>query len=118
MRCGQWREMRSGNADWYSRGGLRRSRDDRIVAGVAAGLAEHFGIDTALVRIAFVVTTIWGGLGALAYFVLWLVLPEGDSYEDVLAGRLERGEISASEYREMLADMAGASHHRRRHRVV
>ena len=57
---------------------LLRSRDDRMIWGVAGGLAEHLNIDATLVRIAFVVGTIIGGVVLLAYLVLAVALPEDD----------------------------------------
>ena len=46
--------------------------------GVAGGLAEHIGFNATLVRIAFVVITLFGGAGLLAYLVLAVALPEDD----------------------------------------
>ncbi len=57
---------------------LLRSKDDRVLWGVAGGLAEHIGFNATLVRIAFVVTTLFGGAGLLAYLVLAVALPEDD----------------------------------------
>lgn len=54
---------------------LYRSSKDSMIAGVAGGLAEYFGIDPVIVRIAFVVVTISGGFGVLAYILLWIVVP-------------------------------------------
>lgn len=53
-----------------------RPRDDRVIAGVASGIARHLGLDPALVRLAFVVLTLAGGSGVLAYLIAWLVIPE------------------------------------------
>ncbi|TVR25151.1 MAG: PspC domain-containing protein [Ilumatobacter sp.] len=55
---------------------LRRSRDDQVIAGVAAGLGRYFGVDPVVVRIAFVVLAVFGGSGIVAYIVGWLVIPE------------------------------------------
>ena len=55
---------------------LYRSRKDKMLGGVAGGLAEYFEIDPTLVRIAFVVTLMLGGTGMLAYLILWIVVPE------------------------------------------
>jgi phage shock protein C len=56
---------------------LRRSRSDRMVAGVCGGIARMFGIDAALVRILLVAATILGvGTGAVLYVLAWLILPE------------------------------------------
>ena len=58
----------------YSR--LSRPREDRKIAGVCAGLARYFGVDVTLVRILTVALTIWPcGLGAVAYVVCWIVMP-------------------------------------------
>jgi phage shock protein PspC (stress-responsive transcriptional regulator) len=53
-----------------------RSRDDRKIAGVAAAIARRYRIDPILVRVAFVVTAISGGVGVMLYLLGWLLLPE------------------------------------------
>jgi phage shock protein C len=56
---------------------LRRSRDDRMVAGVCGGLARMFHMDAALVRILLVAATLLGfGAGAIIYLVAWAIVPE------------------------------------------
>jgi phage shock protein C len=56
---------------------LRRSRSDRMVAGVCGGIARHVGVDAAVVRIVLVAATILGfGTGALLYAACWLIVPE------------------------------------------
>ena len=55
---------------------LYRSRDDRVVSGVCGGLGEYFGIDSVLVRIAFVLLIFAGGLGLLAYVLGWIFIAE------------------------------------------
>jgi len=55
---------------------LYRPRDHRIVAGVAAGLAEHLGLPVLAVRIALVVLLGFSGLGLLLYAAFWAVLPQ------------------------------------------
>lgn len=52
-----------------------RSRDDRVIGGVAGGLAAYLGIDPVLMRIAFVALGI-AGVGVLAYLVGWIAIPE------------------------------------------
>jgi phage shock protein C len=54
---------------------LHRSATDRVIAGVCGGIAEYLSIDPSLVRIAFVVGTLWGGVGLLIYIVLAVILP-------------------------------------------
>ena len=55
---------------------LYRPRDGRVVAGVCAGLATYFGVDPTLVRLAFALLTIFGGVGVLLYLCAWIVIPE------------------------------------------
>jgi signal transduction histidine kinase len=54
---------------------LRRAREDRLVAGLAAGIAARTGVDVTLVRLAFVVAALLGGFGVAAYVAGWLLLP-------------------------------------------
>lgn len=58
---------------------LVRPRDERMLAGVAAGLAAYLRVDATLVRIAFVVLVFVGGVGLLAYAAGWLLIPETDT---------------------------------------
>src|SRR3954447_19459495 len=55
---------------------LYRPRDHRIIAGVAAGLAQHLGVPLLAVRIALVVLLGFNGLGLLLYAAFWAVLPQ------------------------------------------
>lgn len=55
---------------------LYRSRDQRVVAGVAGGLAEYFGVDVALVRLVWLLLLFAGGAGFLAYIVAAVIIPE------------------------------------------
>jgi phage shock protein PspC (stress-responsive transcriptional regulator) len=55
---------------------LRRSRTDRMLAGICGGVARYFAVDPIAVRVAFVVLAfITGGTAVLAYLVAWLVMP-------------------------------------------
>src|SRR3954468_12537070 len=56
---------------------LRRSRTDKMIGGVAGGLAEYSGIDPLLWRVGFVALTVAGGPGVLVYLLLWLLMPVG-----------------------------------------
>jgi phage shock protein C len=60
------------------RGPLRRSRSNRMIAGVVGGLAEWMGIDVTLARVIYVVGSILSAAfpGALVYLVLALLIPE------------------------------------------
>ena len=59
-----------------SRGPLRRSRRNRVIAGVCGGLGEFFGISPTWFRLGFLIALIPGGVpGLLVYFLMWLIVP-------------------------------------------
>jgi len=89
--CGSYLALRGAPNDWH------RSSRDRMVAGVCGGLAQQFGVPTAVVRLAFVLMTFFaGGVGLLIYLVLWIVMPRDDQDDELdelrerLPERLER----------------------------
>lgn len=57
---------------------MGRPRDDRVIAGVAAGIANHFGVDPVWVRVLFVIAGFMAFVGVIAYVVLAIALPEVD----------------------------------------
>ena len=58
---------------------LRRSRTNRMVAGVCGGLAESLGVDAAVLRIGLVTLTVLGfGMGLVIYAAIWMLAPETD----------------------------------------
>ena len=65
---------------------LTRSTDDRIVAGVAAGLADYMNIDPVLVRLFFVLTALFNGHGFLIYILLWIMMPQEELSEKINVG--------------------------------
>ena len=54
---------------------LQRSRTEKMIGGVCGGLGEYFGIDPTIVRVLWVVVTLMGGAGFIAYLILWAVMP-------------------------------------------
>jgi phage shock protein PspC (stress-responsive transcriptional regulator) len=54
---------------------LTRRTDNRVIAGVASGIAASLGIEPWIVRIGFVVLVPFGGFGAFAYLIAWLLVP-------------------------------------------
>jgi phage shock protein PspC (stress-responsive transcriptional regulator) len=57
---------------------LERRREGRVAAGVASGLGAHLGVSVGLVRLAFVLLTILGGPGVVAYLICWAFVPAED----------------------------------------
>ncbi|PIQ08437.1 MAG: hypothetical protein COW71_11860 [Ignavibacteriales bacterium CG18_big_fil_WC_8_21_14_2_50_31_20] len=58
------------------REGISRSRQNRIFGGVASGLANYLSIDPVIVRILFVISVFFSGIGILLYLIMWIVIPE------------------------------------------
>lgn len=65
---------------------LYRSRTDRMISGVAGGLAQYLRIDSTLVRLGFVLLAFADGFGLLLYLLMWFVVPENtdESSEDAV----------------------------------
>jgi phage shock protein PspC (stress-responsive transcriptional regulator) len=58
--------------------GIVRRTDHRMVAGVAGGLGDHFGVSASWIRLGFVLATFAAGLGVAAYLLLWFLIPRAD----------------------------------------
>ena len=69
---------------------LHRLPEGRKVAGVCAGLGEYFDLDPVFFRLFFLASLLFGGLGALGYVLLWIMVPEkaGEQGEPRPAKRL------------------------------
>lgn len=59
-----------------SRQSLLRPRNGRKIAGVCQAFAEYFDLDVSLIRVAWVVCVLCGGIGLIAYIVAWIIIPE------------------------------------------
>ncbi len=59
---------------------LRRSRSNKMIAGVVGGLARYFGFDPTMARVLFVILSIVSIAfpGILVYILLWVIMPEGE----------------------------------------
>ena len=58
---------------------LYRSDENKMLAGVCGGIAEYFGVDPTLIRLAWVVFSLLGGSGLLAYILAEIIIPRDDS---------------------------------------
>jgi len=54
---------------------LYRCRQNRLIAGVASGIAEYFDVDPTLVRVLWILSIFFGGLGLFAYVVMAIIMP-------------------------------------------
>jgi phage shock protein PspC (stress-responsive transcriptional regulator)/predicted membrane protein len=75
---------------------LRRSQNDRMIAGVAGGIGEYFKIDPVLVRIGFVALALFGGAGLIVYPVAWVLVPDYDGRARGIREILKIGAIVVS----------------------
>jgi phage shock protein C len=55
-----------------------RPREGRMIAGVCAGIAYHYGWDVTLVRLVLALLVLFGGGGLLFYVIAWIVMPNGE----------------------------------------
>lgn len=88
---------------------LFRDTDNAMIAGVAAGLSNYFGIDVLLIRILFVLSVFIWGWGILLYIVLWLLVPEAKTSSErlLMAGK----SVTVGSLKEVVerADVKGAA---------
>jgi phage shock protein C len=87
---------------------LTRSETNRVIGGVAGGIAERIGVNPSLLRAAWALSALFGGLGVLAYLVLWIVLPKGSGQipaTRIAEERFARGEITAAELERIKSDL-------------
>ncbi len=68
---------------------IRRSFQDRVLTGVAGGIGHYFGVDATIVRVAFVVLTIFGGVGIPLYVAGLLLIPEEGSDISIAGSLIE-----------------------------
>ncbi len=71
---------------------LYRNPDDKVLGGVASGLAAYFGVEVLYIRLAFVFLIVAGGSGILIYLILWIITPVASSITERI--RMKGGEIT------------------------
>lgn len=60
---------------------LYRSGKEKILGGVCGGIAEHFNIDPTIVRVLWVIGSLFWGAAIFIYLVLWLIIPMNPSHK-------------------------------------
>ena len=74
--------------DQHEAAHLRRSTDDRMLAGVAGGIARYLNVDATLVRIGIAALILLTGAGAALYIAAWLLIPADGEDQSVAAAWL------------------------------
>jgi phage shock protein C len=70
---------------------LHRSTDDRMIAGVASGIARYFDVDVTIVRISIAVLSVFGGAGVALYIAGWLLMPVAGSDQSIATKFTRKG---------------------------
>ncbi len=83
------RETREERAERKAPRRFYRNPDDKVIAGVASGIASYFNIDPVFVRVIFVILAIFNGLGLIAYIVLWIAMPLAKTHTERMEMRGE-----------------------------
>lgn len=55
---------------------IYRSKSQRILGGVCGGIAEYFGVDPTIVRLGWILLSLFWGVGIIMYILAWIVIPE------------------------------------------
>jgi phage shock protein PspC (stress-responsive transcriptional regulator) len=63
---------------------LRRSKKDAMIGGVAASLGNYAGISPTVIRLGWLVFTLLGGAGLLAYLIAWTIIPDEDDRRTIV----------------------------------
>ncbi|MEU2394762.1 PspC domain-containing protein [Streptomyces sp. NPDC007369] len=106
--AGKHADDRSGAEPAGERPPLRRSKRDKVLAGVCGGLGRYFDLDPVIFRIVLGVLTVTGGFGLLFYGFAWLLLPvEGE--EDGEARKLLTGRVEGATLAAVFAALAGCA---------
>ena len=66
---------------------LYRSNNNKMIAGVCAGIAEYFGWDPTIVRLVWAALALGAGSGILAYIIAALIIPEEGKEDMAAAGK-------------------------------
>ncbi len=69
---------------------LFRDRENRFISGVSSGIAHYLDLDVVWIRIAFILLTVFSGMGLIAYIVFWIVTPEAKTTAEKLQMEGER----------------------------
>lgn len=84
---------------------LYKSQYDRMIGGVAGGIAEYLKVDTTIIRIAFVLMSLFGGTGLIIYIAGLLIMPEGD--KKILSEQKIKSKINNTGFWGILLIIAG-----------
>ncbi|AZI59578.1 PspC domain-containing protein [Nakamurella antarctica] len=88
---------------------LVRAQNGRVIGGVAKGIADHLRVNAVWVRVAFGVLAVLGGVGVLAYSLLWIFVPQGSDLVSGPVSQIKGREPSSTERRQAVGIAAIAA---------
>jgi len=65
---------------------LKRSSTNKVIGGVCGGFGDYFDVDPVFVRILFVILALATGIGFVAYFVAWIIMPKDEKLNETVKG--------------------------------
>lgn len=83
---------------------MYRSLKDRKIAGVAGGIGQYLEVDSAVVRLIWLLAILFGGAGFLAYIIAWIVIPE-EKNEFIEDSTIQEGPVSNGRRIELASGM-------------
>ena len=75
-----------------------RNPEDKVLGGVASGIAAYFGVDTGIIRLLFVLGIVLFGVGFLLYIVLWMIAPQANTLTEKMEMQGQPITLSNIEY--------------------
>jgi phage shock protein C len=78
---------------------LYKSENDKVLAGVCGGIGEYFAVDSVIIRLLWVVFTLMGGAGLIAYIIAAIIMPSNPSRNDVADSYTRTEETGTGERR-------------------
>ncbi len=83
----------AGTGDGYTDRSLFRDPEDHLIGGVAAGIANYFGVEAVWIRLVFAVALFGAGSGFLIYIILWAIIPRANTRAERMAMKGEKADL-------------------------
>lgn len=80
-------------ADMNTERRLFRDPEDHLIGGVAAGIANYFGVEAVWIRLAFALALFGAGSGFLIYIILWMIIPRANTRAEKMAMKGEKADL-------------------------
>ena len=92
---------------------LYRSKEDKMISGVAGGIAEYLKVDSVWVRLVFFISIFFNGIGLLAYLILWVLIPDNPYQEEPKKNSKTKEENHKTNHSSMKTNNSNNNNHSR-----